>query len=74
MKQILAIAALAGITASCNTNYEKTDSGLTYKIFKGDGFIDTIEREELAGFIKYAAETYGLKYEGDVTEEYRKEW
>ncbi len=39
-----------------------------------DGFIDTIEREELAGFIKYAAETYGLKYEGDVTEEYRKEW
>lgn len=39
-----------------------------------DGFIDTAEREELAGFIKYAAETYGLKYEGDVTEEYRKEW
>jgi hypothetical protein len=39
-----------------------------------DGFIDTSEREELAGFIKYAAETYGLKYEGDVTEEYRTEW
>ncbi len=39
-----------------------------------DGFIDTAEREELAGFIKYAAETYGLKYEGDVTEEYRTEW
>ena len=39
-----------------------------------DGFIDTSEREELAGFIKYAAEIYGLKYEGDVTEEYRTEW
>lgn len=39
-----------------------------------DGFIDFTEREELAGFIKYAAETYGLKYEGDVTEEYRMEW
>jgi hypothetical protein len=39
-----------------------------------DGFIDLGEREELAGFIKYAAETYGLKYEGDVTEEYRMEW
>ncbi len=39
-----------------------------------DGFIDLEEREELAGFIKYAAETYGLKYEGDVTEEWRLEW
>ena len=39
-----------------------------------DGFIDTAEREELAGFIKYAAEMYGLKYQGDVTEEYRLEW
>ena len=39
-----------------------------------DGFINTGEREELAGFIKYAAETYGLKYEGDVTEEWRLEW
>ena len=39
-----------------------------------DGFIDTAEREELTGFIKYAAETYGLKFEGDVTEEFRREW
>ncbi len=39
-----------------------------------DGFIDLNEREELAGFIKYAAETSGLKYEGDVTEEFRMEW
>lgn len=39
-----------------------------------DGFIDSTEREDLAGFIKYAAEMYGLKYEGDVTEEYRTEW
>ena len=39
-----------------------------------DGFIDLAEREELAEFIKYAAEMYGLKYEGDVTEEYRMEW
>lgn len=37
MKQMLAIAGLAVIMASCNTNYEKTASGLTYKIFKGDG-------------------------------------
>ncbi len=41
---------------------------------ENDGFIDISEREELAGFIKYAAETYGVKYEGDVTEEYRNEW
>lgn len=34
---MLAIAGLAVIMASCNTNYEKTASGLTYKIFKGDG-------------------------------------
>jgi len=39
-----------------------------------DGFIDTAEREELAGYIKFAAESYGLKYEGDVTEEYRTQW
>lgn len=39
-----------------------------------DGFIETAEREELISFIKYAAEMYGLKYEGDVTEEYRTEW
>ena len=39
-----------------------------------DGFIDVNEREELAEFIKYAAENYGLKYEGDVTEEYRSQW
>lgn len=39
-----------------------------------DGFITPQEREELAGYIKYAAETYGLKFEGDVTEEYRMEW
>lgn len=34
---MLAIAALAGIMASCNTNYEKTASGLTYRIIKGNG-------------------------------------
>lgn len=34
---MLAIAALAVIMASCNTNYEKTKSGLTYKIFSGKG-------------------------------------
>jgi FKBP-type peptidyl-prolyl cis-trans isomerase FkpA len=36
MKQMLAIAGLAAIMASCNTNYEKTPSGLAYKIIKGD--------------------------------------
>lgn len=39
-----------------------------------DGFIDFEEREELKHYIKYAAETYGLKFEGDPTEEYRREW
>ena len=39
-----------------------------------DGFIDVAEREELTDFIKYAAEMYGLKYEGDLTEEFRTEW
>lgn len=37
MKQMLAIAALAVMMASCNTNYEKTKSGLVYKIFPGKG-------------------------------------
>jgi FKBP-type peptidyl-prolyl cis-trans isomerase len=37
MKQMLTIAVLAIIVASCNSNYEKTKSGLAYKIFKGDG-------------------------------------
>jgi FKBP-type peptidyl-prolyl cis-trans isomerase FkpA len=37
MKQILAFAALVIMITSCNTNYEKTKSGLAYKIFKGDG-------------------------------------
>ena len=39
-----------------------------------DGFLETTEREELADFIKNAAESYGLHFEGDVTEEYRTEW
>jgi hypothetical protein len=39
-----------------------------------DGFIETAEREELVDFIKNAAESYGLHYEGDVTEEFRTEW
>lgn len=34
---MLAIAGLAVIMASCNTNYEKTKSGLVYKIFPGKG-------------------------------------
>jgi len=36
MKQLLLIAGLAIIFASCSTNYEKTPSGLAYKIYKGD--------------------------------------
>lgn len=35
MKKLLAIAALAITVASCNTSYEKTDTGLAYKIIKG---------------------------------------
>ena len=41
---------------------------------EGDGFINIEERQELADFIKYTAEANGLKFEGDVTEEYRLEW
>jgi FKBP-type peptidyl-prolyl cis-trans isomerase len=37
MKQILAFAALVIMITSCNSNYEKTKSGLIYKIFKGKG-------------------------------------
>ncbi len=37
MKNVFAIAALAIIISSCNTSYEKSPSGLAYKIFKGDG-------------------------------------
>jgi FKBP-type peptidyl-prolyl cis-trans isomerase len=36
MKQMLALAGVALLVASCNTNYEKTASGLAYKIFKGE--------------------------------------
>jgi len=37
-------------------------------------FIETVEREELAEFIQHAAEIYGLKYNGDITEQWRMEW
>jgi FKBP-type peptidyl-prolyl cis-trans isomerase FkpA len=43
MKQMLTIAALAIVMASCNTNYEKTKSGLTYKIFNGKGSGTTLK-------------------------------
>ena len=41
---------------------------------KHNNFIETTEREALAGFIQHAAEASGLKYDGDVTEEWRTEW
>ena len=41
---------------------------------KHDYFIETMEREDLAEFIQNTAEEAGLKYEGDVTEEWRTEW
>ncbi|MFI5139947.1 MAG: hypothetical protein ACHQIM_19155 [Sphingobacteriales bacterium] len=37
-------------------------------------FIETMEREDIAEFIQNSAEAAGLKYEGDVTEEWRTEW
>ena len=40
---MLTIAALAMVVASCNTNYEKTKSGLTYKIFSGKGNGKTLQ-------------------------------
>ena len=36
MKKLLAFAALAIVMASCNTKFEKTETGLAYKIIKGD--------------------------------------
>lgn len=39
-----------------------------------DYFIETMEREDLAEFIQNSAEAAGLKYDGDVTEEWRMEW
>lgn len=40
---MLAIASLAIVMASCNTNYEKTKSGLSYKIFGGKGSGTTLK-------------------------------
>lgn len=40
---------------------------------KHDGFIDTLEREELCTFITEKAQQAGLDAEGDITEEWR-EW
>ncbi len=37
MKQLLSILCIAVVVASCNTQYDKTPSGLAYKIIKGDG-------------------------------------
>ncbi len=37
-------------------------------------FIDIPEREELTYFIQNEAEKAGLKFAGDVTEEWRDEW
>lgn len=37
-------------------------------------FIDLPEREELIDYIQYEAEKAGLKFNGDVTEEWRDEW
>ncbi len=39
-----------------------------------DYFIDQAEREELIDFIQFEAEKAGLKFAGDVTEEWRDEW
>ncbi len=41
---------------------------------RNNDFIQTVEREELAEFIQVAAEVYGLKYDGDITEQWRMEW
>lgn len=37
-------------------------------------FIDQPEREDLVYFIQVEAEKAGLKFAGDVTEEWRDEW
>jgi len=37
MKQLLSLVALVFLLASCHVNYDKTKSGLVYKIFKGKG-------------------------------------
>ena len=37
MKQLLSLIALMFLLASCHVNFDKTKSGLVYKIFKGKG-------------------------------------
>lgn len=37
MKQLLTVAGLALLFSACSVNYEKTKSGIAYKIFKGKG-------------------------------------
>lgn len=37
MKRLLTVLSVALVVASCNTKYDKTPSGLAYKIIKGNG-------------------------------------
>lgn len=53
---------------------EKVVKGFDELNIKHNYFIETMEREDLAEFIQHAAEVAGLKYDGDVTEEWRMEW
>jgi FKBP-type peptidyl-prolyl cis-trans isomerase FkpA len=54
MKKIIMAASAAIILASCGVNYEKTASGLVYKIFQGKGG-DSIKA---GNYIKYDVQFY----------------
>ncbi len=65
--------AAANDTASIWKAVEEVVTGFD-KLNLRNEFIETGEREELAEFIQLAAELYGLKYNGDITEKWRNEW
>jgi hypothetical protein len=73
LDKYLADLSIAKDTADIWKAVEQVVSGFDKLSLKSD-FIETGEREELAEFIQMAAEVYGLKYEGDITEQWRMEW
>ena len=55
MKKIILAASAAFALASCGVNYEKTPSGLVYKIFPGKGADSNIKA---GNYIKYDVQFY----------------
>jgi hypothetical protein len=65
--------AVAKDTAAIWKAVEVVVTGFDKLSLRSD-FIETGEREDLAEFIQEAAELYGLRYDGDITEKWRMEW